>query len=201
MSGRERAWAIDEKILKRWEEVLEAEGSMDVIYTREEIEEAIIRLADEINRTYQGKVDKDNPLVVICVLTGALYFFSELIKRLEIPIAVDFLDVSSYSGRTSSGVIRIEKDLDMDVEGKHLLVVEDIVDTGLTLSYLENFLLARNPASLRFCVLFDKEESRKIEVNVDFVGLKVPKRFLVGYGLDYDDYYRNSPIVIAYRNP
>ena len=195
----ENSWDIKEEIIQFWKEELSKEGYYQIVASWDEIRDRISSLAEEINQHYEGMVSQDNPLVLICVLTGALYFFSELAKRLEIPVKFEFMDVSSYSGRSSTGVIKIEKDLDTNIEGKHVLIVEDIIDTGYTLDYLVSFLSSRNPASLKVCVMFDKREARKKDVKVDFRGMVVPNKFLVGFGLDYDEYYRNVPFVVAYE--
>lgn len=162
-----------------------------ILISREKISEMCRRLADQISRDYAGR-----EVVLIGVLRGAFVFLADLARYLTIPVRIDFMSVSSYgSGTKSSGVVRIVKDLDMDITGRHIIVVEDIVDTGLTLNHLRNLLSTRNPASIALCTAFDKPERRKIDIRVDYVGMKVPDEFIVGYGLDYDGIYRNLPDV------
>lgn len=134
---------------------------------------------------------------MICVLKGGVFFMCELAKRITVPVTMDFMSVSSYgSGTKSSGIVRIVKDLDQPIEGRDVLVVEDIIDSGRTLSYLMKILKERKPASLCLCTLLDKPERREVEdVNVDYTGFEVPDEFVVGYGLDYDQMYRNLPYV------
>lgn len=161
----------------------------EVVITAEEIARRVGELAEEISADYQGK----DPLLV-CVLKGAVVFLADLMRRLTVPVSVDFMAVSSYGQNTvTSGQVRIVKDLDVSLEGRHVLLVEDIVDTGLTLSYLCDLLLARDPASLRVCALLDKASRRRVKVPLDYVGFEVPNVFLVGYGLDYRERYRGLP--------
>jgi hypoxanthine phosphoribosyltransferase len=161
-----------------------------VLVSRDEIDTFCRRLGEEITRDYQGK-----ELLVICVLKGAFVFLADLIMAIEVPCEVDFMAVSSYEGIKSSGVVRIIKDLDQNIAGKHVLLVEDIVDTGLTLEYLVDILSRREPASIRICTAFDKPNRRKGEVNADYIGRVIPDEFIVGYGLDYNGFYRNLPDV------
>ncbi len=186
-------------ILSNWYKLVNTYGPYDLLISLDSIESRIEELAKQINEDYKDVVSTDNPLIAICVLTGAVIFFSQLIKRLTVPVIPEYLDVSSYSGKRSSGIVKIDKDVDLNVADRHLLIVEDIIDSGLTLNYLLEFFRARNPASVKVCVLLDKEDCRKIQVKVDYVGFKVPDRFLVGYGLDYDEYLRNTPFVFAFR--
>lgn len=165
------------------------------LFSAAEIAAAVERLADEIARDYSGK-----PLLVLGVLKGALYVTVDLVRALSrVPdgpsrIELDFIVVSSYGNSTrSSGEVRLLKDTSENVSGKNVLVVEDIIDNGLTLEYLRSLLLGREPASLRSCVLFDKPYNRLVEVPVDYVGLVAPDAFVVGYGLDYQESYRNLP--------
>lgn len=139
---------------------------------------------------------KDKELFLICVLKGAVVFVSDLMKRIDLPLEVDFMAVSSYGSDTkSSGVVRILKDLNKGIEGKHVLVVEDIIDSGLTLSYLIENLKARCPESVEICTILDKSERRKANINIKYTGFQVPDEFVVGYGLDYAEKYRNLPYV------
>ena len=159
----------------------------------EELKKGIAAVADQINRDYAGK-----EVHLICVLKGGVYFMTELSKYIDpgIHVSVDFMSVSSYGSSTvSSGVVKIVKDLDETVTGKNLIVVEDIVDTGNTLSYLLEMLKDRNPASLRLCTLLDKPSRRTNDVKVDYTAFTIPDKFVVGFGLDYDQIYRNLPYI------
>ncbi len=157
----------------------------------EEIQQRVQELARTLSRDYEGK----NPLFV-GVLKGSFIFLADLVRQIPYDVAVDFLAVSSYGKSTeTSGEVKILKDLAEPIEGRHVLLVEDIVDTGITLDYLYRLLLERRPASLEICVLLDKRERRRVEVPVKYVGFTVPDRFLVGYGLDYAERYRNLPYV------
>ncbi len=157
-----------------------------VLVTHEQIEEMLERLADQLNRDYAGK-----HLIVVGILTGAFIFTSDLIRRLTMPVTVDFMQVSSYVGELSTGVLKIKKDMSYDIEGKDVLIVEDIVDTGRTLALLMDMLAKRNPASLKVCTAFDKPARRVNSFVPDYNGLTVPDEFIVGYGLDLDGEYRN----------
>ncbi len=166
-----------------------------ILLAEQEIKERIRELGREISRDYAGR-----ELLLICVLKGAFVFLSDLIRSLEIPITLDFIAVSSYGSATrSSGVVRILKDLDQPIEGKEVLLVEDIVDTGLTLKYLVNMLEERKPASLKICALLDKPERRQVPLNVDYLGFKVPNEFVVGYGLDCNNQFRQLPYVAVLK--
>ena len=133
---------------------------------------------------------------MLCILKGGVFFTTELAKRIRVPVSLDFMSVSSYGAQTeSSGVVRIVKDLDTSIEGKNVLVVEDIIDTGRTLAYLMDNLKQRNPKSLKLCALLDKPERRVTEVSVDYRGFQIPDEFVVGYGMDYDQKYRNLPYI------
>lgn len=164
---------------------------IEVLVTKEDVEKRISEMADEINRTYAGK-----SLHLVCVLKGGAFFMCELAKHLNMPVSLDFMSVSSYGSATkSSGVVKIVKDLDEPIKDKDVLVVEDIVDSGRTLSYLMEMLRDRGPKSLHLCTLLDKPERRVVEVNVDYTGFQIPDKFVVGYGLDYDQHYRNLPYI------
>ena len=161
------------------------------LFSEEAIDARIRELGAQISRDYAGK-----ELHLICVLKGSSFFTCELAKRITVPVYLDFMSVSSYgSETTSSGVVKIVKDLDSPLKGKDVIVVEDIVDTGNTLSYLMGMLKGREPASLRLCTLLDKPERRVAEVFVDYIGFTIPDKFIVGYGLDYDQKYRNLPYI------
>ncbi len=158
----------------------------EVLITHEQIQEMLDRLAAELNRDYAGK-----PLVVVGILTGAFIFCSDLVRKLEMPVIVDFMQVSSYVGEISTGNLKIKKDMSYDIAGKDVLIVEDIIDTGRTLALLKEQLLKRGPASLRICTAFDKPDRRVTELVPDYNGITIPDKFIVGYGLDLDGEYRN----------
>jgi len=168
-----------------------ADDIAEVLVTDEQIKERTAQLARQIDEDYRGK-----DLVLVCVLKGGVLFLADLMRQLTIPHAIDFMATSSYGSSTeSSGVVRILKDLDSPIEGRHVLIVEDIIDTGLTLNYLLRILEERKPASLRVCTLLNKPSRRKVDVPVDYIGFNIPNAFVVGYGLDYGQLYRNLPFV------
>jgi hypoxanthine phosphoribosyltransferase len=163
----------------------------EILVQRDELEHRVRELAGEISRDYA-----DRDLLLVGVLKGAVFFLSDLMRHLDIDCEVDFMAVSSYGSSTdSSGVVRILKDLDVSIEGRHVLIVEDIVDSGLTLSYLLRTLKARNPASLEVCALLTKPERRKVDLPIRYVGFEIPNRFAIGYGLDHAERFRNLPYV------
>lgn len=160
-----------------------------VLIDEEKIRKRVAEMGAEITGDYQGK-----ELMAICILKGGVIFLADLVKEIKLPLSLDFMAVSSYGLSTkSSGVVRILKDLDQDIEGKDVLIVEDIVDTGLTLHYLVDYLKSRGPKSVKVCCFLDKPTRRKVEVPVDYVGFEIPDKFVVGYGLDYAQRYRNLP--------
>ena len=162
-----------------------------VLLTEEQLKEIITRLGKEITEDY-----KDKNLLVVSVLKGSVMVMADLLREIKLPVRIDFMSVSSYgSGTTSSGAVKIIKDLDIDLAGYDLLIVEDILDSGVTLSNLREILLTRGPASVKICTLLDKPERRKADVKADYVGAQIPDAFVVGYGLDYDEKYRNLPFV------
>lgn len=162
-----------------------------VLISEEEVDKRIREMAAEISKKYEGKT-----LHLICVLRGGAFFMCELAKRLTVPVTIDFMSVSSYGdGTESSGQIKIVKDLDDSIEGRDVLVVEDIIDSGRTLSRLMELLESRRPASLALCTLLDKPERRVVEVDVDYTGFQIPDLFVVGYGLDCAQKHRNYPFV------
>lgn len=162
-----------------------------VLVSEEEVDQKVRTLAAQISKEYEGK-----QVHLICVLKGGVFFMCELAKRITVPVTMDFMKVSSYGDATeSSGIIRIDKDLDETLEGKEVIVVEDIIDSGRTLSYLLEVLAKRNPASMKLCTLLDKPERRVRDVKVDYVGFNIPDEFVVGYGLDYAQKYRNLPFI------
>lgn len=167
------------------------EDIRDILLTESEIAERVQNLGDQLSKDYHGL----NPLV-ICVLKGAFLFMGDLVRRMDTPVEVDFMAVSSYGAASeSSGVVRIMKDLDTPVDGRHVLIVEDIIDTGLTLQYLMDLLRRRNASSLKVVTLLDKPERRTVGLNPDYCGLAIPDEFVVGYGLDYAERYRNLPYI------
>jgi len=167
----------------------------EILFSEEVLREKIEQLGDKITKEYQGK-----ELIMIGVLKGASVFMGDLMRRIKIPVTIDFIAVSSYGLSTeSSGVVKIIKDLDDSIEDKHVLIVEDIIDTGLTLHYLCENLLSRKPKSLKICTLLDKPERRKININVDYKGFDIPDEFIVGFGIDYAEKYRNLPYVGVLR--
>ena len=162
-----------------------------VLYTEEELKRRVRELAEEITRDYEGK-----EVVLASVLRGSYIFMADLTRAIDLPITVDFMVVSSYgAGTTSSGQVEIKKDLSDSIEGKHLIIVEDILDSGNTLYYLMDVLRVRKPASIKICTLMDKPERRAKPITADYSGFTIPDAFVVGYGLDYDEKYRNLPYV------
>ncbi len=159
---------------------------------RKMINAFVKRLGEEINRDYEGK-----ELFFICVLKGSFMFMADLVREIKCPCQVDFMSVSSYAGEKTTGVVKINKDLDSSIAGKHVLIVEDIVDTGLTLNHLKSLLSTRNPASIGIVTAFDKPMRRRVDIQVDYIGMEIPNEFIVGYGLDLDGYYRNLPEVVV----
>lgn len=169
----------------------ETEHQIDVMYTEEEVNRRISELAEQISRDYQGKT-----IHMICVLKGGAFFMTELAKRITVPVSLDFMCVSSYGSATkSSGNLIMKKDLDEPVEGRDVLVVEDIIDSGRTLSNLLELLKERGAASLKLCTLLNKPDRRVVDVDIDYNGFTIPDAFVVGYGLDYDQRYRNLPYI------
>ena len=164
---------------------------IEIMLTEEEVDKKIQELGDRISKDYAGK-----SVHLVCVLKGGSFFMCELAKRITVPVSLDFMSVSSYGGDTkSSGVVKIVKDLDEPLAGKNVLVIEDIVDSGRTLSYLLKMLSERDPKSLKLCTLLDKPDRRVVDVKVDYTGFEIPDEFVVGYGLDYDQKYRNLPYI------
>jgi hypoxanthine phosphoribosyltransferase len=163
----------------------------EILVQPDDLGHRVRQLAEEISRDYEGR-----DLLLVCVLKGAVFFLSDLMRHLEVPCEVDFMAVSSYGSSTeSSGVVRILKDLDTPIDGRDVLVVEDIVDSGLTLKYLLKTLSARDPSSLEVCALLEKPERRKVDLQIKYTGFEIPNRFVIGYGLDHGERYRNLPYV------
>lgn len=162
-----------------------------VFYNEAQIQETVKRIGQEISRDYENK-----NLLLVSILKGSVVFMTDLMRALDIHCIIDFMVVSSYgSGTKTSGVVQILKDLSCPLEGKDVIVVEDILDSGMTLDYVTRMLRARNPKSIRICTLFDKPSRRKADIHADYVGFEVPDEFIVGYGLDYDEKYRNLPYI------
>ncbi len=162
-----------------------------ILIPEDKVDERIRQLGEQISKDYAGK-----QVHLIGILKGSVFFICELAKRITLPVTMDFMSVSSYgAGTKSSGVVKLIKDLDESIEGKHVLVVEDIIDSGRTLSYLLKNLSSRRPASIRLCTLLDKPERREVDVDVDYQGFHIPDEFVIGYGLDYDQRYRNLPYI------
>lgn len=164
------------------------------LLSAEQIQKKVKELAQKISEDYEGK-----ELLVVGILKGAFMFFSDIVKCIQVPVDIDFLIVSSYSKRDTTGEIKIHADLREDIKGRHVVFIEDIVDTGLTLKYLREMLLRREPASLKICVLLDKKARRVAEVSLDYVGFEVPNEYLVGYGLDYENRFRNLPYIAIFK--
>lgn len=161
----------------------------EILISREEIQNKVKKLAKEIQKDYDGE-----EIFVIGVLKGAFVFVSDLVRNIDLPVTIDFMAVSSYGLSTqSSGVVKILKDLDLEIENKNVLIVEDIIDTGLTLKYLKENLLSRNPKSIKICTLLDKPERRQCDLKIDYSGFVIPDKFIVGYGIDCAEKFRNLP--------
>ncbi|NLP48018.1 MAG: hypoxanthine phosphoribosyltransferase [Clostridiales bacterium] len=167
----------------------------EVLISEEEIKEMIKELGRKIDKDYKGK-----NLLLVSVLKGSIVFMADLMRAINLPCQIDFMAVSSYgAGTTSSGAVKILKDLDTDLEGFDVLIIEDILDSGKTLSYILKILKSRKPASLKICTLFDKPKRRKVKLKADYFGCVVPDEFIVGYGLDYAEIYRNLPFVAVLK--
>jgi len=162
-----------------------------VLLSEEELHARVAELGAQITKDYAGK-----NMLLVTVLKGAVVFLADLMRNIDQPSEIDFMVVSSYgSGVKSSGVVKIVKDLDINLEGKDILIVEDILDSGLTLDYIKGMLQDRNPASIRICTLLDKPARRKVSLQADYIGFTIPDEFVIGYGLDYDEKYRNLPYI------
>ena len=162
-----------------------------VMISEEEVDQRIEELGRQISKDYAGK-----EVHLICILKGSVFFMCELAKRITVPVSMDFMSVSSYGdGTSSSGIVKIAKDLDESLEGKDVIVIEDIIDSGRTLSYLLEVLSKRAPKSMKLCTLLDKPDRRVCQVTVDYLGFEIPDEFVVGYGLDYAQKYRNLPYI------
>ena len=164
---------------------------ISILISEERVEKRIAEMAQEISQEYEGE-----SVELICILKGSVFFTCELAKRMTVPVSLDFMCVSSYGdGTKSSGIVRISKDLDQSIEGKNVIIIEDIIDSGRTLSYLLEIMKSRKPKSLKLCTLLDKPSRRVIDVPVDHTGFEIEDKFVVGYGLDYAQRYRNLPYI------
>ncbi len=168
------------------------ECTEEVLITREKVQDKVAELGQTISADYEGK-----DLLLVCILKGGVMFLTDLMRRLTIPHEVDFMAISSYgaAARASSGIVRLLMDLNTNIEGRNVLIVEDIIDTGHTLNYITRNLRTRNPASLKICTLLNKYERREVDIPLDYVGFNIPNKFVFGYGLDLDELYRELPDV------
>lgn len=166
-----------------------------LLVSKEEIEEFCERIGKQITADYAGE-----EVYLICVLKGSFMFMADLVRHIDLPCMIDFMAASSYHGEQSSGVVKIHKDLDYDISGRNVIIVEDIVDTGLTLNHLKSLLATRNPATIRICTAFDKPSQRQVPIDIDYIGKEIPNEFIVGYGLDLDGRYRNLSEVVVLRD-
>lgn len=164
----------------------------EVLISEDEIRAKVQELGVQLSRDYEGR-----PLTLVSVLKGSLPFMADLMRAISIPVTIDLMEVSSYGGAVTetSGLVRILKDLSASIEGRDVLIVEDIIDTGLTLNYLLRYLRGKNPRSLRICALLDKPARRLVDIDIDYQGFSIPDRFVIGYGLDYGEHYRNLPFI------
>lgn len=166
-----------------------------ILYSEERIRQRVEELGRQISRDFAGK-----DLLIICVLKGSLYFTADLIRHIDIPLSLDFIAVTSYgNSTTTSGIARITKDLEEDVEGRHIIITEDILDTGLTMDYLVKLLKIRNPADIKICTLLDKPSRRITKAAPDYVGFTIPEHFVVGYGLDHKHKFRHIPFICTFK--
>lgn len=168
-----------------------------VMITEEELDKRIRELGSQISADYEGE-----SIFLVCILKGAAMFACELAKRITVPVTMDFMATSSYgSGTVSSGEVKIKKDLDLPMEGRNVLIVEDIIDSGNTLNFLSQLFRDRNAKSVKMCTMLDKPDRREVDVDVDYTGFTIPDEFVVGFGLDYDQKYRNLPYIGVVENP
>lgn len=162
-----------------------------VLFTKEQLAEKVAELGRRISKDYAGQ-----EIFAVCILKGAVVFYSDIVRAIDVPVQLDFMIASSYGASTeSSGTVKILKDLDYDIEGKNVIIIEDIIDSGLTMNYLMKYFRERKPASVKLCALLSKPSRRKADVQIDYCGAEVPDEFLVGYGLDYAEKYRNLPCI------
>ena len=174
-----------------WGKAFMAQDIEEVLLSEEQIKKRVQELGDQISKDYDGQ-----EIIVLCVLKGASIFFADLCRAITVHLKMDFMSISSYGdAQKTSGIVRITKDMDTSITGKHVLIAEDIMDSGLTLSYLKRMLQERQPASIRTCCFLDKPERRECDITPDYCGFAVPNKFVVGYGLDYKQKYRNLPFL------
>ncbi|MDA8090539.1 MAG: hypoxanthine phosphoribosyltransferase [Nitrospiraceae bacterium] len=164
------------------------------LFTVEQIQAKVRDIAGRITREYDGK-----EIIMVCILKGAFMFFSDLVRHIRIPMKIDFISCSSYVRSDSSGEVKMHQDLREDIKDKHVILVEDIADSGLTLNFLKEHLMQRGPASLKICALLDKKERRIADVPLDYTGFQIPNEFVVGYGLDYSNMFRNLPYIAVFK--
>jgi hypoxanthine phosphoribosyltransferase len=164
------------------------------LLTVEQIQKKVKELAAAISKDYKGK-----EILAVGILRGAFIFFSDIVRNVQVPMNIDFIIASSYIKTQSSGEIKIHADLREDIKGKHVLLIEDIVDSGITLKFIQEMLLARKPASLKTCAFLDKKSRRKTELKLDYIGFEIPDYYIVGYGLDYDNKFRNLPYISVFK--
>jgi hypoxanthine phosphoribosyltransferase len=174
-------------------------SSMEILFSQEQIAARVKALGDQISHDYADQTSGDHPIVLIGVLKGAAIFLADLARSIQVSNTFDFVAVSSYGrARVSSGAVKLIKDIDNPIEGKHVILVEDILDTGLTLSYLRGLMLQHKPASLKIATCLDKPERRLVPIEADYIGFKIPNQFVIGYGMDYAEIYRNIPDIRLY---
>ena len=164
------------------------------LFTVEQIQNKVREIAAQISKDYEGK-----EILSVGILKGAFMFFSDIVKLIQVPMAIDFLIASSYAKTSSTGEIKIHADLRENVKGRHVLLIEDIADTGLTFKHIKDLLLSRNPASLKTCVFLDKQARREVNLHLDYVGFEIPNEYVVGYGLDYENKFRNLPYIAIFK--
>jgi hypoxanthine phosphoribosyltransferase len=174
-------------------------SSMEILFSQEQIAARVKALGEQISHDYADQTSGDHPIVLIGVLKGAAIFLADLARSIQVSNTFDFVAVSSYGrARVSSGAVKLIKDIDNPIEGKHVILVEDILDTGLTLSYLRGLMLQHKPASLKIATCLDKPERRLVPIEADYIGFKIPNQFVIGYGMDYAEIYRNIPDIRLY---
>lgn len=162
-----------------------------IIISEEQLKKRVAEIGEQLSKDYEGKTP-----IVVCILKGSIFFYSDICRAMNMNIHLDFMSISSYGGgTTSSGIVRFNKDLDMSITGRDVIIVEDIIDSGRTMKHLTEVLWKRNPSSIKIVCLLDKEERREVEMHADYVGFACPNAFVVGYGLDYDQDYRNLPYI------
>ncbi|MDA8168404.1 MAG: hypoxanthine phosphoribosyltransferase [Nitrospiraceae bacterium] len=164
------------------------------LLTVEQIQKRVRELADKITKDYNGK-----ELIAVCILNGAFMFFADLVRHIRVPLKVDFVSCSSYVKTDTTGEVKVHQDLREDIKDKHVLLVEDIADTGVTLNFLREHLMQRGPASIKICALLDKKERRIAEIPLDYAGFSIPNKYVVGYGLDYSNRFRNLPYIAIFK--